>query len=91
MFKGEYEPAGFALNLARKDIGLATELAKEFDVPMPIANLSEQLAIQAMNRGWGEHDSTSVVKLQEEMAGVEIRADIDVAKAAKFITTLPDE
>ena len=79
------------MNLARKDIGLATELAKEFDVPMPIANLSEQLAIQAMNRGWGEHDSTSVVKLQEEMAGVEIRADIDVAKAAKFITTHPDE
>ena len=53
VFKGEYEPAGFALNLARKDIGLATELAKEFDVPMPIANLSEQLAIQAMNRGVG--------------------------------------
>jgi len=25
------------------------------------------------------------------MAGVEIRADIDVAKAAKFITTHPDE
>ena len=91
VFKGEYEPAGFALSLARKDIGLATELAKEFDVPMPIANLSEQLAIQAMNRGWANHDSTVVVRLQEEMADVEIRADIDVTKAAKFITTHPDE
>ena len=27
-FKDEYEPASFALSLARKDIGLATELAK---------------------------------------------------------------
>ncbi|MAF38010.1 MAG: 3-hydroxyisobutyrate dehydrogenase [Chloroflexi bacterium] len=91
VFKGEYEPAGFALNLARKDIGLATELAKEFNVPMPIANLSEQLAIQAVNRGWGNHDSTVVVRLQEEMADVEIRADVDVAKAARFISTHPDE
>ena len=58
---------------------------------MPVANLSEQLAIQAMNRGWGHMDSTVIVKLQEEMADVEIRADIDVAKAARFITTHPDE
>ena len=58
---------------------------------MPIANMSELLGIQAMNRGWGEQDSTAVVKLQEEMAGVEIRADVDVAKAAKFISTHPDE
>ena len=90
VFKGEYEPAGFALNLARKDIGLATELAKEFDVPMPVANLAEQLAIQAMNRGWGGQDSTVIVKLQEEMADVELRADIDVTQSAKFITTHPD-
>ncbi len=58
---------------------------------MPIDNLSEQLAIQAMNRDWANHDSTVVVRLQEEMADVEIRADIDVTKAAKFITTHPDE
>ena len=91
VFKGEYEPASFALSLARKDIGLATELAKEYDVPMPVANLAEQLAIQAMNRGWADMDSSVVVRLQEEMADVEIRADIDVAKAARFISTHPDE
>ena len=90
VFKGEYEPAGCALNLARKDIGLATELAKEYDVPMPIANLAEQLAIQAMNRGWGHQDSTVIVKLQEEIADVELRANIDVTQSAKFITTHPD-
>lgn len=91
VFKGEYEPAGFALSLARKDIGLATELAKEYDVPMPVANLAEQLAIQAMNRGWANMDSSVIVRLQEEMADVEIRADVDVAKAGRFISTHPDE
>jgi hypothetical protein len=65
-------------------------LAKEFNVPMPVANLAEQLAIQAMNRGWGDQDSTVIVKLQEEMADVELRADIDVTQSAKFITTHPD-
>jgi len=58
---------------------------------MPVANLAEQLAIQAMNRGWGDMDSSVIVRLQEEMADVEIRADVDVAKAGRFISTHPDE
>ena len=53
MFRGEFEPAGFALNLAFKDISLATELAREYDVPMPMSTLAEQIAMQAMNRGLG--------------------------------------
>ena len=63
MFRGEYEPASFALNLAYKDISLATELAREYDVPMPMTTLAEQIALQAMNRGWGEKDSSVTVAL----------------------------
>ena len=37
IFKGDFDTVRFALKLARKDIGLATELAREFDVPMPMA------------------------------------------------------
>jgi 3-hydroxyisobutyrate dehydrogenase len=58
VFKGEFEPASFVLNLSRKDIGLATDLGREFNVPMPVANLAEQIAIEAMNQGWGEMDSS---------------------------------
>ena len=91
VFRGEFEPANFALNLARKDIGLATDLGREFDVPMPVANLAEQIAIEAMNRGWGEMDSSVTFRLQEEQAGVEVRASgVDAAKAARFVTTHPE-
>jgi 3-hydroxyisobutyrate dehydrogenase len=91
VFRGEYDPPMFALALARKDIGLATELAREFDVPMPMTNLAEQIAIEAMNRGWGGLDNNVVFRLQEEAAGVEVRAPgIDPARAARFITTHPD-
>jgi 3-hydroxyisobutyrate dehydrogenase len=91
MFRGEFEPASFALNLAYKDISLATELAREYSVPMPMSTLAEQIAMQAMNRGWGNHDSSITVLLQEEQAGVQVRAPhIDPVKAGKFITTHPD-
>ena len=92
MFRGEFEPASFALNLAYKDISLATELAREYDVPMPMSTLAEQIAMQAMNRGWAEHDSSVTVRLQEEQAGVEVRAPhLDPARAGRFISTHPDE
>ena len=91
VFRGEYDPPMFALALARKDIGLATELAREFDVPMPMTNLAEQIAIEAMNRGWGGLDNNVMFRLQEEAAGVEVRAPgVDPARAGRFITTHPD-
>jgi 3-hydroxyisobutyrate dehydrogenase-like beta-hydroxyacid dehydrogenase len=90
-FRDTYEPASFAMALAYKDIMLATELGREFNVPMPVANLALQIAIQAMNRGWADMDNSITVKLQEEAAGVEVRApQVDPAYGARFISTHPD-
>jgi 3-hydroxyisobutyrate dehydrogenase len=74
VFKGEFDTVRFACRLARKDIGLATELAREYDVPMPMAALGEQIMMEALARGWGDRDSTSPWLLQEEAAGVQVRA-----------------
>ena len=74
IFKGEFDTVRFALKLARKDIGLATELAREYDVPMPMAAVAEQIMMEAIARGWGDKDSTSPWMLQEEAAGVKVRA-----------------
>ena len=91
VFTGEFNPPSFALELSRKDIGLATDLGREFNVPMPVANLVEQIAIQGMNRGWGGRDSSVTFLLQEEQAGVEVRATgVDPVKAGRFITTHPE-
>jgi 3-hydroxyisobutyrate dehydrogenase len=74
IFKGDFDSVRFALKLARKDIGLATELAREYDVPMPMAAIAEQTMMEALARGWGDKDSTSPWMLQEEAAGVKVRA-----------------
>jgi 3-hydroxyisobutyrate dehydrogenase-like beta-hydroxyacid dehydrogenase len=74
VLKGDFDNVRFALKLARKDVGLATALAREYDVPMPLAAVGEQIMVEAMARGWGERDSTSPWQLQEEKAGVKVRA-----------------
>ncbi len=74
VFKGDFDTQQFALRLARKDLGLATQLAREFDVPMALISLVEQSMIEALARGWGERDSNAPWQLQEERAGVQVRA-----------------
>ena len=72
VFKGNFEP-GFHVDLAVKDAGLATQMAQDAGIPMELWDLVEQRYIQAQARGWGRLDSSAVVRLQEERAGVEIR------------------
>jgi 3-hydroxyisobutyrate dehydrogenase len=74
IFKGDFDTVRFGLKLARKDIGLATALAREYNVPMPMAAVAEQIMMEAMARGWGDKDSTAPWMLQEEAAGVQVRA-----------------
>ena len=78
-FSGDFEPdwdkGFFATKLMRKDVGLATQLAREYSVPMALACLTEQELIEAINRGWGDNPTTAVRRLQEERAGVEVRGD----------------
>ena len=79
VFKGSFEPVRFTMKLARKDVGLATELAREFDVPMAMGTLTEQLLVEAVARGWGDHDYGEAFLLQEERAGVQVRAGTPAA------------
>lgn len=73
VFKGDFDTVRFALRLARKDLGLATELAREYHVPMAMAALAEQTLVEAMARGWGDKDFAAPFMLQEERAGVKVR------------------
>jgi 3-hydroxyisobutyrate dehydrogenase-like beta-hydroxyacid dehydrogenase len=74
ILKGNYEaPASFTIALSRKDVGLATELGRQHNVPMPIAALVEQIIVQAVSRGWSDQSTASLFRLQEEAAGIEVR------------------
>ena len=74
---GQFDPADFALRLARKDVSLAVEVGKEFDVPMRLANLTLAELTEALNKGWDQRDSRAAMLLQEERAGVEVRVPRD--------------
>jgi len=73
--RGKYDPANFALRLAHKDVSLAVALGREHRVPMRVANLVLEEMTEALNRGWADRDSRSPMLLQEERAGVQVRAD----------------
>jgi len=74
----KFDPAAFALDLAHKDVTLATEVGREFHVPMKLANTVLQEMTEAMNReGWPKRDSRIFMLLQEERAGVNIKVPED--------------
>ncbi|MEK7215447.1 MAG: NAD(P)-dependent oxidoreductase [Chloroflexota bacterium] len=92
VFTGSYEPNSFPLTLLRKDIGLATQLGRDVGVPLPVANLVEQIAVAGINRGLGGGAGYTVTfQLQEEAAGTSLRVDgVDPDRAARYIGTYPD-
>lgn len=72
LFQGNFEP-GFATALAAKDVRLATDLGREYGIPMELSNLVDQRHVEAMLRGWGPEDSDAVARIQEEKSGVQLR------------------
>ena len=72
LFRGDFD-ARFALKTAHKDLRLGEELAEAYDVTMPLAEICRELYAQAMSRGWEDSDSSIVLTLQEERAGVQVR------------------
>ena len=77
---GRFDPPDFALRLARKDVSLAVEVGREFDVPMRLANMTLAELTEAMNRGWAGRDSRVAMLLQEERSGVEVQVPQDKIK-----------
>lgn len=79
---GKYDPAAFALRLAHKDVALANALGRELGMPMRMCNLAYAEMTEALNRGWGDRDSRSVMLLQQERAGINIAVDRERLRAA---------
>jgi 3-hydroxyisobutyrate dehydrogenase len=78
--QANYDPASFALRLAHKDFTLALDLARELGVPMRQAETAYADYNAALERGWGERDSRVPMALQNERAGVTIKASAEAVQ-----------
>lgn len=67
---GNVDNPSFALQLMQKDINLALQLARQYDVPMRACAAVGQDIHEAMARGWGDRDSQALLVLQQERAGI---------------------
>ncbi len=64
---------GFTTELMRKDVSLALEMARQSDVPMPVASAALQQYMAAMRQGHAADDFAAVVKVYEQQAGVRLK------------------
>jgi 3-hydroxyisobutyrate dehydrogenase len=72
-FNGSFQP-GFMTDLLHKDLGLALDLAAENSTPAAMTALSRQMYEMTRAAGYGREDYTSLLKVLEQMVGVEVRS-----------------
>lgn len=63
----------FTTTLASKDIGLATALADEFGVAVPMGRAAQELLFGYRDNGFADEDVLATVKAVEEAAGFQVR------------------
>ena len=75
LFKGKFLPSRFFLRLAYKDYRLFHELMTLNKVPARLVSLCEMEMLEAINKGWENHERVISSTLQEKRANVELRTD----------------
>src|SRR5512139_3567066 len=65
-----YTP-GFRTRLYHKDLGIALETARAYDVPMPVSAVVQQLVNRMMAAGQAEADYSALARVLFELAGLD--------------------
>jgi 4-hydroxybutyrate dehydrogenase/sulfolactaldehyde 3-reductase len=70
---GDFTP-GFMVRLAHKDVRLALEMAAAEGVDTPVGNAALAILAAACERGLAGDDVSSVLRLREEQACIQVRS-----------------
>lgn len=65
----------FTPKLLRKDLDLGLDAGKRFDVPMPLSSLTRDLLQQMIGRGMTEEDFSTLLLMQAQSSGLELRPE----------------
>ena len=68
----DFEGKNVSLNGACKTLKLISNFADELNMPLILTNLTKQIYDVARGRGLGQHQPIAVIKMYEEMLGVEV-------------------
>jgi len=77
ILKGDFTRPGFALDLLRKDVGLAIESGKLSKTPGFLTAQAFQCLTMASATGLGDKDMSSVIEMYENAAGVKVRSETE--------------
>ena len=70
MLERDFHSTG-GLNIHVKDLDVGLRLGRELEVPLFLSSLARELYVACEGKGWGREDFCAVLKLYEEIAGVE--------------------
>lgn len=73
VFRRDFQP-NFSVKWMHKDIGLMLDSGKELSVPLMLTSLTNQIFQAAISEGHGEDDICSTIKVLEDLARVEVKA-----------------
>ena len=71
MLVHDFKP-GFKARLHQKDMRIVLETAHELGIALPGASLATQLINALVGSGGGEDDSCAILRLQEQLSGVDV-------------------
>jgi 3-hydroxyisobutyrate dehydrogenase-like beta-hydroxyacid dehydrogenase len=63
----------FMAQLIHKDLGLASNVAKELEISAPVLALAKEIFQIAKAKGYGSEDMSAVIKCYEEWAGITVK------------------
>jgi 3-hydroxyisobutyrate dehydrogenase-like beta-hydroxyacid dehydrogenase len=73
VFRRDFQP-NFSVKWMHKDIGLMLDSGKELSVPLLLTSLTNQIFQAAISEGHADDDICSTIKVLEDLAGVEVKA-----------------
>jgi 3-hydroxyisobutyrate dehydrogenase len=62
----------FTGHLLRKDLELGLEVARQYNVPLPVSALVHQMVMELIGRGFGDLDYASLLQMGAEAAGLRL-------------------
>lgn len=76
MLAGDYTPLS-AVDIFVKDLGIVLETGKGNTFPLPLAAAAHQLFLMASAAGHGRDDDSAVVKVYEQLTGIDVKSQRD--------------